>query len=118
MSAQEARAQSIVAEVLEAKNCASGYRAGDRFIMDVDGNFITKLCPKRLCVYAVANLALPVALINERFSEGLDPNAFHFVHQVSCPDVGVACGGYGQVRMRVRVLPREEAQRLVEESKP
>jgi hypothetical protein len=63
-------------------------------------------------VYAISQLAVPVALINERLSEGLDPNQFHFMHQVRCLDVGVACGGYGEVRFEVKVVPR------VKDSKP
>jgi uncharacterized repeat protein (TIGR04076 family) len=97
---------SIQAEVVKARNCNSGYREGDRFILDVDGNFITRLCPPRLCVYALAQLMVPVALINERLSEGLDPNQFHFMHQVRCPDTGVDCGGYGEVIIEVKVVPR------------
>jgi len=49
---------------------------------------------------------VPVALINERLSEGLDPNQFHFMHQVRCLDVGVECAGYGEVRFEVKVVPR------------
>jgi uncharacterized repeat protein (TIGR04076 family) len=97
---------SIAALVVRARNCNSGYQEGDKFILDVDGNFITKFCPPRLCVYAISQLAVPVALINERLSEGLDPNQFHFMHQVRCLDVGVACGGYGEVRFEVKVVPR------------
>jgi uncharacterized repeat protein (TIGR04076 family) len=97
---------SIAVEVVAARNCNSGYQAGDTVILDVDGNFITKFCPARLCVYAVSQLAVPVALINERLSEGMDPNQFHFMHQVRCLDVGVACGGYGEVRFEVKVVPR------------
>ena len=97
---------SIQAEVVEARNCNSGYQAGDKFILDVNGNFITKLCPARLCVYAISQLAVPVALINERLGEGLDPNQFHFMHQVRCLDVGVECGGYGEVILEIKVVPR------------
>ena len=103
---------SIQAEVVKARNCNSGYQEGDKFILDVDGNFITRFCPPRLCVYAISQLAVPVAIINERLSEGLDPNQFHFMHQVRCLDVGVACGGYGEVRFEVKVVPR------VKDSKP
>ena len=103
---------SIAVEGVRARNCNSGYQAGDKFILDVDGNFITKFCPPRLCVYAISQLTVPVALINERLGEGLDPNQFHFMHQVRCLDVGVACGGYGEVRFEVKVVPR------VKESKP
>jgi hypothetical protein len=41
--------------------------------MDVDGNFISKLCPKRMCVHLISQLVVPVALINERLSEGWNP---------------------------------------------
>ncbi len=97
---------SIAAEVVKARHCNSGYRVGDRFILDVDGNFIPKFCPPRLCVYAVSQMAIPVALINERLSEGLDPNQFHFMHRVRCLDVGVDCAGYGEVMFEVKVVPR------------
>jgi uncharacterized repeat protein (TIGR04076 family) len=97
---------SIAAEVVKARHCNSGYQAGDKFILDVNGNFITKLCPARLCVYAISQLAVPVALINERLGEGLDPNQFHFMHQVRCLDVGVECGGYGEVMLEIKVVPR------------
>ncbi|MBM4275461.1 MAG: hypothetical protein FJ134_13530 [Deltaproteobacteria bacterium] len=104
--AQAAPKYSIVAEVVQAKNCNSGYQIGDKIVLDVDGNFITKLCPPRLCVYAVAQFNVPVALINERLSEGLDPNQFHFMKFVQCPDLGVECAGYGRVRFEMKVVPR------------
>ncbi len=101
---------SLVAEVIKARHCNSGYQVGDKFVLDVDGNFLTKLCPSRLCVYLMSQLTIPVALINERFSEGLDPNQFHFMHQVRCPDTGVECGGYGEVVVEVKaVTPRIKA---------
>jgi uncharacterized repeat protein (TIGR04076 family) len=104
--ARAAARYSIQAEVVKARNCNSGYQPGDKFILDVNGNFITKLCPARLCVYAISQLAVPVALINERLGEGLDPNQFHFMHQVRCLDVGVECGGYGEVMLEIKVVPR------------
>jgi uncharacterized repeat protein (TIGR04076 family) len=103
---QAAPKYSIVAEVVQAKNCNSGYQVGDTFVLEVDGNFIAKLCPERLCVYAMAQFVVPVALINERLSEGLDPNQFHFMKFVQCPDMGVDCAGYGQVRFAMKVVPR------------
>ena len=103
---QAAPKYSIVAEVVQAKNCNSGYQIGDKLVLDVDGNFITKLCPQRMCVYAMAQMVVPVALINERLSEDLDPNQFHFMKFVQCPDMGVDCAGYGQVRFEIKVVPR------------
>ena len=98
---------SIVAEVIKSRHCHSKHNVGDRFVLDLDGNFINKLCPKRMCVYAISQLMVPVAVINERLSEGLDPNQFHFMHQVRCPDVGVDCSGYGEIMMEVKVVPRD-----------
>ena len=97
---------SIEAEVVEAEHCNSGHQIGQKMVLDVDGNFITKLCPKKMCVYLISQLAIPVALINERLSEELDPGNFHFMRQVKCLDAGVDCLGYGEVMMEVRVVPR------------
>jgi uncharacterized repeat protein (TIGR04076 family) len=97
---------SIQAEVVSSENCNSGHIVGQTFILDVDGNFITKLCPSRMCVYLISQLAIPVALINERLSEGLEPNDFHFMRYVHCPDTGVECFGFGEVMLKVQVVPR------------
>jgi uncharacterized repeat protein (TIGR04076 family) len=105
---QAAPHYSIEAEVIDAHHCNSGHRIGQKFILDVDGNFITRLCPKKMCVYLISQLAIPVALINERFSEALDPNDFHFMRTVKCLDTGVECLGYGQVMMKVRVVHRDK----------
>jgi hypothetical protein len=45
-------------------------------------------------------------LINERLSEGLEPNDFHFMRKVKCLDAGVDCLGYGEVMLKIRVVPR------------
>ena len=96
----------IEVEVVQPRHCNSGHEKGQKLVMDVDGNFITKLCPKRMCVYLVSQLTVPVALINERLSEDLDPNDFHFMRYVRCPDTGVECLGYGEVMVKVKVIPR------------
>jgi hypothetical protein len=64
---------SIEVVVVESRICNSGHVKGQKFAMDVDGNFVTKLRPKKLCVYLVSQLTIPVALINERLNEGLEP---------------------------------------------
>ena len=97
---------SIEAEIVEAKHCNSGHQVGQKLVLDVDGNFITKLCPKKMCVYLISQLTIPVALINERLSEALDPGNFHFMRYVRCLDAGVDCLGYGEVMMKIGVAPR------------
>lgn len=104
---QAAKLHSIEGKVVQSRGCNSGYKIADKFMMDVDGNFISKLCPRRMCVHLVSQLTIPVALINERLSENLDPNQFHFMHYVRCSDVGVECSGYGEVMLRVQVVPRQ-----------
>ncbi len=104
--AKAAPLHSIVAEVVDSRHCNSGHTKGQKIVLDVDGNLITKLCPERLCVYLVSQLSIPVALINERLSEGHDPNHFHFMRFVRCPDAGVTCLGYGEVLVKVSVVPR------------
>ncbi len=108
--ARAAAKYSLVADVVKARHCNSGYQVGDRFVLDVDGNFVAKLCPPRLCVYLISQFTIPVALINERLSEGLDPNQFHFMHYLRCPDTGVECAGYGEVLLEIKaVTPRIKA---------
>ena len=97
---------SIEAEVVKSRNCNSGHIVGQKLFMDVDGNLISKYCPKRMCVYLISQLTGPIAVINERFSEGLPPNDFHFMRYVRCPDVGVDCLGYGEVMVKIQVVPR------------
>ncbi len=97
---------SIKAEVIKSKNCNSGHTIGQTLILDVDGNFITKHCPKKMCVYLISQLTVPVALINERLSEGHEPNDFHFMRYIRCPDVGVECLGYGEVMLKVQAVSR------------
>lgn len=104
--AEAAPKYSIQAEIVSSKHCNSGHAVGQKFILDVDGNFITKLCPKRLCVYLISQFTVPVALINERLNEGLEPNDFHFMRHVRCPDTGVECLGYGEVTAKIEVIPR------------
>jgi hypothetical protein len=97
---------SIQAEVDQAKHCNSGHAVGEKFILDADGNFISKFCPKKMCVYLISQLKVPMALINERLSEGLEPNDFHFMRHVRCLGAGVECYGYGEVMLRIQVVPR------------
>ena len=59
-----------------------------------------------MCVYLVSQLTIPVTLINERLSESLEPNDFHFMRYIRCPDTGVDCYGYGEVMLKVQVVPR------------
>jgi hypothetical protein len=62
---------------LSGRHCNSGHVKGQRLVLDVDGNLITKLYPKKVCVYLVSQLTIPVALVNARLTEGCEPDDFH-----------------------------------------
>jgi len=97
--------KTIVAEVVESNGCNSHHRAGDRFYFDGAGNLITGLCPKRICIYALAALAPLVFTSNELFYAGVDPNGMRF-KRTGCFDVGVQCGGWGHIVLELRVEER------------
>ncbi|MBI4730252.1 MAG: TIGR04076 family protein [Acidobacteria bacterium] len=101
----ELMSKTIVAEVVESHGCNSGHEVGDRFVFDGAGNVISKLCPKRMCVYALAAVAPLIFTSNELLYAGVDPSEMRF-NRLGCPDVGVRCGGWGRVVMELKVADR------------
>ena len=97
---------TIVAEVVESHGCNSRHMPGDKFYLDGAGNLISKLCPKRMCIYAVSALKHGVFAANELFYAGVDPNEMRF-KRTGCFDVGVECGGWGRIVMEIRVEERK-----------
>jgi uncharacterized repeat protein (TIGR04076 family) len=100
--APELMTKTIVAEVVESHGCNSQHKVGDKFYLDGAGNLISKLCPKRMCLYAVSALKPAVFAVNELFYAGVDPNGLRF-NRTGCSDVGVECGGWGRIVMAIRV---------------
>lgn len=98
--------KTIVFEVVKSQGCNSHHKVGDKFYFDGAGNLIAKLCPKRMCVYALNIMAAPVFAMNELFYAGIDPNQMRF-KRASCFDVGVHCGGWGQIVLEMRVEDRK-----------
>jgi hypothetical protein len=52
-------------------------------------------------------MASPIFVANELFYAGVDPNEMRF-KRASCFDVGVQCGGWGQIVMEIRVEDRKK----------
>jgi uncharacterized repeat protein (TIGR04076 family) len=98
--------KTIVAEVVDSHGCASQHRLGDKFYFDGAGNLMTRLNPKRVCVYALSALAPLIYVTNELFYAGADPNQMRF-NRVGCFDVGVRCGGWGRIVLEVRMEDRK-----------
>ncbi|MDI7261842.1 MAG: hypothetical protein QME90_18255 [Thermodesulfobacteriota bacterium] len=98
--------KTIIAEVVESHGCNSQHKVGDKFYFDGAGNIITKLSPKRICIYALSSIAPLIFTSNELFYAGIDPNEMRF-KRAGCFDVGVKCGGWGHIVMELRVEERK-----------
>jgi len=105
--APELMNKTIVVEVVESKNCNSQHKIGDRFIFDGAGNLLTKKSPKRICIYALAQLPQLIFAANELIYAGIDPNEMLF-KRAGCFDVGVDCGGWGHIVMEIKVEKRQK----------
>jgi uncharacterized repeat protein (TIGR04076 family) len=99
--------KTIVVEVVESRNCNSQHKVGDRFLFDGAGNLLTRKCPKRICIYALAQLPQLIFAANELVYAGVDPNEMRF-KRVGCFDVGVNCGGWGHINMEIKIQERQK----------
>jgi uncharacterized repeat protein (TIGR04076 family) len=99
--------KTIVAEVVESRNCNSQHKVGDKFIFDGAGNLLTSKNPKRICLFALARLLPIICAIDELIYAGIDPNEIRF-NRTGCFDVGIDCGGWGHIVMEVRVEDRKK----------
>ncbi len=98
--------KTIVVEVVKSHGCNSQHKEGDKFYFDGAGNLLTKLCPKRVCIYALSSVTMGIFASNELFYAGVDPNEMRF-KRLGCFDVGVKCGGWGHIVMEIRVEDRK-----------
>ncbi len=98
--------KTIVAKVVESHGCNSQHKVGDKFYFDGAGNLLTKLCPNRICIYALDSIAGLIFASNELFCAGVDPNEMRF-RRAGCFDVGVQCGGWGHIVMELSMEDRK-----------
>jgi len=100
--------KTIVVEVVESRGCNSRHDVGDKFYFDGAGNLLTKLCPSKVCIYALNAATGLIFASNELVYAGVDPNEMRF-KRAGCFDVGVQCGGWGRVVVELSVIDRAEA---------
>jgi len=103
---QEMNQWTVVAEVIKSEHCFSGHKVGDKFYLDPFGNLLTHKNPKRICIYALEPLSKAIFHISEQLYAGRDPNEIVF-RNYHCFDVGLACGGWGEIVVRVSVVKRQ-----------
>ncbi len=99
--------KTFVIEVVESHGCNSQHKIGDKFYFDGSGNLLTKLSPKKICIYALAELDKLIFAAGELLMAGVNPNNMRF-KRASCFDVGIKCGGWGQIVMELKVMERKE----------
>ena len=91
----------IIAEVVESHGCNSQHKVGDVFTFDVSGNLMTEQCPKMICIFALHTITPILYAAGEFLYAGQDPNTMIF-RRASCIDVGLQCGGWGQIILELR----------------
>ena len=98
--------KTLVIEVIESHGCNSQHVVGDKFYFDGFGNLITKLSPKRICISALAAMDKLIFGVNALMFAGQNPNEMLF-NKAGCSDVGLKCGGWGNIAMEIKVIDRE-----------
>ena len=109
--AGELTGKTIVFEVIESHGCNSRHTKGTRFFLTGDGNLLTKMCPSKVCIYALPVMTQAAFAVQELIYAGADPNEMCF-KRAGCFDVGVRCGGWGHIVMEANVMDRDEAKKL------
>jgi len=102
--------KTIVIEVVESHGCNSQHKVGDKFIFDGGGNLLTKLNPKRICLFALAPIEKLAFAAIELIYAGVNPNEMQF-KRTNCFDVGLKCGGFGRIVMEISVQDRNKRKK-------
>ncbi len=92
--------KEIVIEVVSSKGCNSQHKEGDKIFFDGAGNLLAEKSPKKMCIFALNAITPLIYAANELFYAGVDPNKMRF-KRASCIDVGVQCGGWGQIVLEI-----------------
>ena len=104
--APELMNKTIIFEVVDSHGCASQHKKGDKFYFDGAGNLLTKLNPKKICIFALNAMASQIFTTSELIYAGADPNEMMF-KRTGCFDVGIRCGGWGHIIFELSVKDRE-----------
>jgi len=92
----------IILEVVGSHGCTKQHKVGDKFYFDGSGGLLTRLCPEKVCLLALAAVSPLVQTAIEQLYADVDPNKMMF-RRFGCPDVGLECDGWGHIVMELRV---------------
>ena len=107
--------KTIVIKVVESHGCSSLHKIGQKFYFDGPGNLLSKLNPKRICIFALSQMERLIFAAQELFYAGIDPNEMR-IKRGGCFDVGLKCGGWGRVvfelKFEDRKIVRQELEKI------
>ncbi|MFW9989490.1 MAG: hypothetical protein ACFFC3_12620 [Candidatus Odinarchaeota archaeon] len=103
--------KTFVVEVIKSHGCNSQHKPGDKFYFDGVGNLLTKLSPKKICIYALSQIERLIFGAHELFFAEQDPNDMK-IKRVGCFDVGLKCGGWGRIIMEIKMIDRKDIELL------
>jgi uncharacterized repeat protein (TIGR04076 family) len=87
---------NFIFEVVQAHGCVSQHKVGDKIYFDGLASLIPEASPNRICAYAISSMSQLIWTAQELVYAGVDPNNMCY-DRVCCIDVGVRCGGVGNV---------------------
>ncbi len=105
--------KTIIIEVVEAHGCSSLHKVGQKFYFDGPGNLLTKLNPKRICIYALSQMERLIFAAQELFYAGIDPNKMR-IKRGGCFDIGLKCGGWGRIVFELKFEDRKMVKKVLE----
>ena len=82
-------------KVLNAHGCAAQHKSGDSIQFDGFG-CINQQPGQKVCAFAISAMSQLIWTAQEFIYAGVDPNTMK-LNRVGCIDVGVKCGGLGNV---------------------
>lgn len=97
--------KTIVIRVVESHGCNSLHKKGQEFYFDGPGNLLSKINPKRICIYALSQMERLIFAAQELFYAGIDPNEMR-VKRGGCFDIGLKCGGWGRIIFEFEFIDR------------
>ncbi len=88
--------------VVESHGCGCKHKKGDALYFDGLGQLIPELSPKRICAFTISAVSQLIFTAQELVYAGVDPNEMR-LNRVGCYDVGINCGGWGNVVLEIKV---------------
>jgi uncharacterized repeat protein (TIGR04076 family) len=90
----------FVIEVIDSHGCNSRHKKGDKIYLDGYGNLLRDKNPEKLCIFMIGQTQSLIFAAQELIYAGINPNEMRF-NAVGCGDVGLKCGGWGKVTMKL-----------------